>query len=70
MAMKAITNETPDDAMARAASICEWVQFSKSTLWRKSADGSFPSPVKLSSGITAWKVGLVRSWLQQQATQA
>jgi len=53
--------------MARAGSVCKWVQFSKSTLWRKSADGSFPSPVKLSSGITAWKVGSIRQWLAKQA---
>jgi predicted DNA-binding transcriptional regulator AlpA len=67
MAIQEITNATPDDSMARAGSICKWVQFSKSTLWRKSADGSFVKATKLSTGITAWRVGDVRQWLKQQA---
>lgn len=41
--------------------------FSAATVWRKVADGTFPSPVKLSAGMTAWMVGEVRSWLREQA---
>ena len=37
--------------------------FSSSTLWRRVRDGSFPAPLKLSAGITAWRVGDVRQWL-------
>lgn len=37
--------------------------FSAPTLWRKVKDRSFPQPVKLSSRVTAWKVGEVRAWL-------
>lgn len=41
--------------------------FSAATVWRKVAVGTFPSPVKLSAGITAWMVGDVRRWLSEQA---
>lgn len=37
--------------------------FSSSTLWRKVRDGTFPAPEKLSTRVTAWKVGLVRHYL-------
>lgn len=37
--------------------------FSSSTLWRRVRDGSFPAPLKLSAGVTAWRVGDVRQWL-------
>ena len=39
------------------------LQISMATLWRYVAAGSFPQPVKLSAGITAWRVGEVRAWM-------
>lgn len=41
--------------------------FSAATVWRKAAEGTFPSPFKLSAGVTAWMVGDVRCWLREQA---
>ncbi len=41
--------------------------FSAATLWRKSRDGSFPKPVRLSERVTAWRVGDVRVWLKECA---
>lgn len=37
--------------------------FSSATLWRKVKAGAFPTPLKLSERITAWRVGDVRNWL-------
>jgi predicted DNA-binding transcriptional regulator AlpA len=37
--------------------------FSASTLWRKVRNGDFPAPVKLSAGITAWRLSDVNEWL-------
>jgi predicted DNA-binding transcriptional regulator AlpA len=37
--------------------------FSAATLWRKVRDGSFPTPVKLSVRITAWKVEDIKDWM-------
>lgn len=42
------------------------VPFSSATLWRKCRTGEFPLPVKLSQRVTAWNVGKVRDWLEQQ----
>jgi len=38
--------------------------FSPSTLWRMVRAGAFPAPVKLSQGVTAWRVEDVRAWLE------
>jgi hypothetical protein len=39
------------------------IPFSPATLWRKVGSGEFPAPVKLSVGVTAWKVEDVRAWI-------
>lgn len=39
------------------------IPFSASTLWRKISAGEFPAPVKISTGITAWRIGVIRQWL-------
>lgn len=43
--------------------------FSAPTLWRMVKAQTFPAPVRLSSRVTAWKVGDVRAWIvaRQQA---
>lgn len=37
--------------------------YSATTIWRKCKQGEFPQPVKLSAGITAWRVGDIRNYL-------
>ena len=44
--------------------------FSPATFWRLVASHKFPKPTKLSERVTAWKVGEVRAWLNQQAAAA
>ncbi|WP_240791975.1 helix-turn-helix transcriptional regulator [Rhodoferax bucti] len=39
------------------------------TLWRKVKSESFPTPVKLSVRVTAWRCGDVRAWLKAQASK-
>jgi prophage regulatory protein len=41
------------------------IPFSPATLWRKVGTGEFPAPVKLSAGVTAWKVEDVRDWISK-----
>lgn len=38
------------------------IPFSTSTLWRKCKNHTFPSPVKISNGVTAWRLGDLREW--------
>lgn len=45
------------------------VPFSASTLWRRVRDRSFLAPVKLSAGVTAWRVEEVRAWMENQPIQ-
>lgn len=44
--------------------------FSPATFWRLVASSKFPKPTKLSERVTAWKVGDVRAWINQQAAAA
>lgn len=59
----------PDEALIRLVFLTTWglVPFSPSTLWRKVRHGEFPSPVKVSRQVTAWRVGDVRRWLSDPA---
>lgn len=43
------------------------IPFSPATLWRKVSLGEFPAPVKLSVGVTAWKVEDVRAWIEARS---
>lgn len=51
----------------QAQLIPDVVPFSSATLWRKCKSGQFPKPVKLSERVTAWRVGDIRQFLQNQA---
>ncbi len=44
--------------------------FSPATFWRLVASSKFPKPTKLSERVTAWKVGDVRAWINQQVAAA
>lgn len=44
--------------------------FSPATFWRLVASQRFPKPTKLSERVTAWKVGDVRAWINEQAAAA
>jgi predicted DNA-binding transcriptional regulator AlpA len=37
------------------------------TLWRWVAAGTFPKPVKLSGGVTAWRCEDVHAWMEQRS---
>ena len=39
---------------------------SRSTLWRWVNEGKFPKPIKLSEGVTVWRVEEVEAWLRSR----
>lgn len=43
--------------------IPEIIPFSSATLWRRVKDKSFPSPVRLSKRVTAWRTKDIMNWL-------
>ena len=65
------STSTTIDGYLRQHQVLNVVPFSAATLWRKSKDGTFPKPVKLSAGVTAWKASAVQQWLaERESAQA
>ena len=62
-------DDLPDVAMIQIRPLVNYkvLPYSATTLWRKCRSGEFPLPIKVSSGITAWKVGDIRSYLDHIA---
>ena len=62
-------DDLPDDALIRQRELLAYsaVPFSASTLWRKIRAKSFPTPVRVSTAITAFRVRDVREWLANPA---
>ena len=67
-------DQLPDSALLREAHLVPspkrpgpaLLPFSASTLWRMVRENRFPKPIKLSRGVTCWRVVDVRQWLAQQ----
>ena len=59
-------NDLPDIAMIQVGPLINFkvLPYSATTIWRKCRTGEFPAPIKMSSGITAWKVGDIRRYLE------
>jgi prophage regulatory protein len=59
-----------DDALFRLEDLERFriTPFSRATLWRRVRDGVFPSPIKLSPNIVAWRWRDLRRWLKNPAT--
>jgi prophage regulatory protein len=62
-------DDLPDDALIRQRELLAYsaIPFSASTLWRKIRAKSFPTPVRVSTAITAFRVREVREWLANPA---
>jgi len=69
----------PDSAMVRAADIVRFKRYperpvllsvSPATLWRWTAEGRFPRPLRIGAGTTCWRVGAIREWLREREHQA
>lgn len=60
----------PDTGFLRQRQVLAFAPISKSTLWRQVRARSFPSPVKLSARVTAWRAEDVRRWIAEQGERA
>ena len=59
--------ELPDTAFLRERELLRGlVPFSSATLWRRVKTGAFPTPLKLESHITVWRVGDIRAWMEDR----
>lgn len=59
----------PETGFLRLAQLLTFVPISKSTLARRINEGSFPSPIKLSARVTAWRAEDVRRWISEFGVQ-
>lgn len=57
----------PATGFVRQKQLVPAVPFSAATLWRKVKAGTFPAPVKLSAGVTAWRVEDIRTWMAERS---
>ena len=60
----------PATGYVRLAELRPILPFSDSTLWRRIRQGSFPTPLKLSERITAWRAEAIRQWIEEQGKEA
>lgn len=56
----------PPQGMSRVQQLASILPISKSTIWKWSKEGKFPTPVKLSPTVTAWRNADVLAWLESQ----
>lgn len=49
-----------------AKAVCALCGFRKTTLYRRLADGTFPSPIKDGRRFTRWRAADVRAYLEAQ----
>ena len=59
-------NDLPDAAMIQIRRLVGYkvLPYSATTIWRLCRIGKFPHPLKVTSGITAWRVGDIRMYLE------
>jgi prophage regulatory protein len=57
----------PATGFMRQKQVLALVPISKSTLWRRIQEGSFPKPVKLSPRVTVWRTQDIRVWIENYA---
>jgi prophage regulatory protein len=60
----------PDVALIQLRALLQYkvVPFSATTIWRLAKSGKFPRPIKVSPGVTAWKIGDIRKYLNDQVS--
>lgn len=61
----------PDVAYIRLKQLMlmQVLPYSATTIWRLCRNGKFPRPIKVSAGITAWRVGDIRRYLESISAQ-
>jgi predicted DNA-binding transcriptional regulator AlpA len=57
----------PETGFVRQKQLANIIPFSRTTLWRKVKIGEFPAPERLSANIVAWKVELIRAWIEDHS---
>ncbi len=56
----------PANVFLRLPQVLARVPISRSTLWRRVNDGTFPRPLKLSARVTVWRSEEIDGWMHEQ----
>lgn len=64
--MPNLSHATTNREMWRLADVRKCIPLSKPTIYRLVASGSFPRPIGLSPGTSAWIAQEVRDWLDEK----
>ena len=62
----------PDVALIQLRPLLQYkvIPYSATTVWRLCRTGKFPRPIKVSPGITAWRVADIRKYLDQVGSKS
>jgi predicted DNA-binding transcriptional regulator AlpA len=62
----------PDVALIQLRPLLHYkvLPYSATTVWRLCRTGKFPRPIKVSPGITAWRVADIRKYLDQVGSKS
>lgn len=63
-------SELPQEGFVRAGTLAKVLGIAVVTVWRWSAKGILPQPVKLSERVTAWRAEDIRDWMNAQGRAA
>jgi len=58
-----VSSELPREGFVRVGTLAKVLGIAVVTVWRWSADGKLPKPVKLSERVTAWRAEDIRDWM-------
>lgn len=56
----------PQEGFLRAHAVAQILGVAIVTVWRWSANGRLPQPVRLSPRVTVWRAQDLRAWMQDQ----
>jgi prophage regulatory protein len=59
---------SPIDRLLPMTKVMDLTSFSKATVYRKIADGSFPAPRKIGKSRVAWLEADIAGWIRSQPT--
>lgn len=61
-----------DDAITliRPRALARELGISPATLWRSRRRGEIPAPIRMSSGVVAWRVRDIAAWIETRREEA
>lgn len=63
-------NSTPQERLLRRPDVETLTGLSRSAIYRKMLDGTFPRPIQLTLRSVRWPESQVQAWIQEQIAKA